>query len=543
MVRQWDYDEWGDSTEASLALEEVLRQWLGIKIVPGAEEQIRHASLGGTRGTEEVGEESDDSEGSDDEKGNDMCTQASGPAASGANAGGTTASGASTDWVFTKRSGRLQILPWKAWQAFYEQQVVAKMPGRERDLHLYHVVFGGASLLDVAEDEFSGRNLLSALRTIYGTLGPQLWSLSEEDVCRCMKHVPPEALQGCSFEEFVDQYLRFREWLRGVSRSHVGREFRTLVRVRLDVLDDTAAAGAKDSAAAAAGAKSSQWAAAGAKDRAAAAAGAKSSHWASPAVIKEAKDFTFIPAEGATVTSAMHGRCRVLEVETRVCNTRLMRFVMASGIMEIQCRRIWHAVRAYHRCALLSVPSESIAETAGSVLRDVATKAAGRPKPVDVFVRAAHIRLAGLRGHGGEEGVLSDALNLYFNARSPEKWHFKKAKDGPAVVAKRVDVERAIRQQELPCWVALPLRQAAASDMTLSKYLPRPTDLFSASVGQRKLASGSNASGTTHKKRREDLDCFRTEHNPGQLPESLWAQLGARITSIASNHRPGVHRR
>ena len=176
---------------------------------------------------------------------------------------------------------------------------------------------------------------------------------------------PPEALQGCSFEEFVEQYVRFREWLRGVSRSHVGREFRTLVRVRLEVLDDTAAAGAKDSAAAA--------------------AGAKSSHWASPAVIKEAKDFTFIPREGATVTSVMHGRCRVLEVETRVCNTRLMRFVMATGIMEIQCRRIWHAVRAYHRCALLSVPSESIAETVGSVLRDAATKAAGRPKPVDVF--------------------------------------------------------------------------------------------------------------------------------------------------------------
>ena len=85
-------------------------------------------------------------------------------------------------------------------------------------------------------------------------MGPQLWSLSEEDVCRCMKHVPPEALQGCAVEEFVEQYLRFREWLRGVSRFHVGREFRTLVRVRL--------------AAAAAGAKSSHWVAAGAKDRA-----------------------------------------------------------------------------------------------------------------------------------------------------------------------------------------------------------------------------------------------------------------------------------
>ena len=134
---------------------------------------------------------------------------------------------------------------------------------------------------------------------------------------------------------------------------------------------------------------------------------------------------------GATVTSAMHGRCRVLEVETRVCNTRLMRFVLATGIMEIQCRRVWHAVRAYHRCALLSVPSESLAETVGYVLRDASNKAAGRPKPVDVFVRAAHIRLAGLRGHGGEEGVLSDALNLYFNARGRRSGISRKPKMAP----------------------------------------------------------------------------------------------------------------
>eukprot|EP00974_Lingulodinium_polyedra_P080689 7818299-Lingulodinium_polyedra.AAC.1 len=65
--------------------------------------------------------------------------------------------------------------------------------------------------------------------------------------------------------------------------------------------------------------------------------------------------------------------------------------------MEIQCHKIWRVARAYHRRALLSVPSESIAEAVGSVLRDAATKAAGRPQPVDVVVRAARVRLAGLR--------------------------------------------------------------------------------------------------------------------------------------------------
>jgi hypothetical protein len=234
-----------------------------------------------------------------------------------------------------------------------------------------------------------------------------------------------------------------------------------------------------------------------------------------------------------------------------VDDTRLLRYVMATGIMEIRCRKIWHVVRAYHRCALLSVPSESIAETVGSVLRDAATKAAGRPKSVDVFARAAHIRFAGLRGHGGEEGVLSDALNLHFNGNSPETWHFKKAGQGPAVVPSRMEMKRGIRQQDQPCWIALPLRQAAASEMKLSKFLPRLADLFSTAFGWAKLASGSTlpvgmsktSSRQTHQRRRNDLELFRQEHTPGQLPQSLWRHLGANIMSIATNHRPGVHGR
>ena len=60
----------------------------------------------------------------------------------------------------------------------------------------------------------------------------------------------------------MEQYLRMREWLRGVGSSHARREFRTLVRARLKVINDAVAAGATVT------------------------------HWASPAVIKEATDFT-----------------------------------------------------------------------------------------------------------------------------------------------------------------------------------------------------------------------------------------------------------
>ena len=130
-------------------------------------------------------------------------------------------------------------------------------------------------------------------------------------------------------------------------------EIRTLVRARLEVINDMAAVGATERAAA------------GATETAAADAQVTAPHWASPAVIKEAMDFTFIPAVGAFVTSTMHGRCRVVEVEMRFDDPHLLRYVMATDIVEIQCRKMWHVVRAYHRCALLSIPSESIAETVG----------------------------------------------------------------------------------------------------------------------------------------------------------------------------------
>ena len=263
---------------------------------------------------------------------------------------------------------------------------------------------------------------------------------------------------------------------------------------------------------------------------------------------------------GAIVTSTMHGRCRVLEVETRVCNTRLMRFIMSTPIDEIQCRRIWHIVRAYHRCVMLSIPSESIAETVGSVLRDAAVKASGRPKSVDVFVRAAHIRMAGLRGHGGEEGVLSDALNVHFAGSSPEGWHFltrNPASQSTSVVIAREERRRDIRLQHRPSWIWLPLRQAAASDFRLCKVLPRPDIFFAARSGEAALASGSSSLAArsggpksfgarkegTQQARRASYNAFQQEHNPEQLPPVLWRSMGSSVASIAVDRRPGAHGR
>ena len=102
--------------------------------------------------------------------------------------------------------------------------------------------------------------------------------------------------------------------------------------------------------------------------------------WTDAGRIDEATDHTFIPVAGTYVHMQNHGRCRVQEVKTRVCNTRLYRWVMSTPYHEICALKVWHVVRAYHRCTMLAIPSESIVETVGSVIADAADRGSGRPK-------------------------------------------------------------------------------------------------------------------------------------------------------------------
>lgn len=85
-------------------------------------------------------------------------------------------------------------------------------------------------------------------------------------------------------------------------------------------------------------------------------------------------------------------------METRVCNTTLSRFAMSTPLVDMQSRKVWHVCRAYNRCRLLALPSENIVETGGRVLQDAVAKATEHPKPVDAFIRPAHIRFTGGMG-------------------------------------------------------------------------------------------------------------------------------------------------
>lgn len=140
----------------------------------------------------------------------------------------------------------------------------------------------------------------------------------------------------CSFTEFVEQYRRFRWWLQHVAQSRCGRKFYTFVRASLRV----AGAGFGDHPVSAIG------------DHATPASSesltsASGDHWATVEAIREATDHTLIPRLGAFVTTRANGRCQVVEVETRVCNTSSLRFVMPTPLADIQSRKVWHVCHAY----------------------------------------------------------------------------------------------------------------------------------------------------------------------------------------------------
>ena len=434
------------------------------------------------------------------------------------------------DWVISTRACRplaARLVPWSIWKGQKEKDIVAGLPPREKALMWHSRIFGGDALTNTELDEGS---LRPYVELVFDEFQGKLWPLTEDAIAKSLRDVPPEALCEISCEEFVAEYHRLRCWLGAMRKSSFGREVLALSRCRV----------AKHCCV------SGLW---------------QKGFWVDVASVVEATDHTYIPAAGASVHVKGQGRCKVLEVETRVCNTRLHRFIMSTRYEEIHALQVWHVVRAYHRCTLLAVPSESIAESVGSVVGDAAGQGSGRPKDITSFIRATTVRMCRLRGHGDEEGILADALNTHFNGQGPECWHMRRRRrdsvhpDGAAMT--RAILERRMRLQHCPPWVSSPLCDVARrGEQVYCKRLPRPQDFSALATGgairkgnlsapgdtqgvgsSAKRARGAESSTATA--RRESLHAAKSEATPSTLSETLWSMLKISSFSIAHTHRPG----
>ena len=430
----------------------------------------------------------------------------------------------------------VNFVPWPTWQDQKKRDIVTGLPPRERALMWYSRIFGGDVLTNTKLDEES---LGPYVKLVFDEFSGKLWPLTEDDIANSMRDVPLEALCDLSCDEFFAEYHRLRCWLGAMRTSVFGREVLSLSRRR--VAKQGCASGLWQNGQ---GCASGLW---------------QNGFWVDVASVLEATDHTYIPATGASVHVKGQGSCTVLEVETRVCNTRLHRFIMSTRYEGIHALQVWHVVRAYHRCTLPAVPSESIAECVGSVLADAAGRGSGRPRDVTPFIQATTVRLSGLRGHGDEEGIfLSDAVNTHFNGEGPERWHVRRQRrfqrrsamhpDGAAMA--RAILQRRRRLHHCPPWVSSTLRDVVRKGQQVyCKKLPLPHDfsdmrLAAGGVVGKRIPSAAGDSAkracvATSSARREPLEVAKRVVTPSTLSETLWKSFRASASSIARTHRAG----
>lgn len=131
----------------------------------------------------------------------------------------------------------------------------------------------------------------------------------------------------------------------------------------------------------------------------------------------------WVPASGTIISVKQHGACSVLSVRKRPDMTRFYSYCMSTPLQEIRCRRIWHIVLAFHVHVHASVASESLAEVVASFLQTVKRRNLNQKMSTKKLVWATQLKSIGLQGMGGEEGILSMALNIHFSCKGPSGWH------------------------------------------------------------------------------------------------------------------------
>ncbi len=141
----------------------------------------------------------------------------------------------------------------------------------------------------------------------------------------------------------------------------------------------------------------------------------------------------------------------------------------------------------------------------------------------------------GLRGVGGEEGILATALNIHFKMFGSEHWHVVR-KSGASCAAiigiSHVSLKETVRRQALPAWI----------DHFLHDLCPTRQIRLAKTLGLNVLAaSGAKllpASGGISASRRHELIEEKKKCDPDTLPSTLWRTLGM-AGALPEHSRPG----
>ena len=183
--------------------------------------------------------------------------------------------------------------------------------------------------------------------------------------------------------------------------------------------------------------------------------------------------------------------------------------------------------------------------------------------PVSYIVSSAMVLMAGIRGLGGEDGVLATALNMHFASSGPEGWHFQTVRRplAPSRACRKAEIVREVRQALLPPWIQFTVRDLALTRrMRFARKLPYPravtgevidsVDSARASDSRKtpSLAIGSSDDGAgapaaTSQLRRDAVREAVDASVPHRLSDAVWRSLGLSALSLPSHLRPGTYGR
>ena len=418
-------------------------------------------------------------------------------------------------WVVKKLvTGRFRCMPLVTYGTRLEEEILK----RTDDVAAFELQMDrafGSALLDNSNGPTTQE--MKSASALYDEFNGKLWGLASGSIPRdVIKDPPKEVYAECTRACFLDQYRKFREWVYGFRRLPYAGEFFKVDRYKVQKVDEQGIA------------HGLPWI-------------------ASVAYIREAGHWQHhIPRPGTRAHSKQHWKCIIIEALSKPILTKVYKYILSTPLAEVRSLGIWNIVVAFHRCVHIGRPSESLAETVGSILNRMEAQWSGsHPMGTHFIVNAAMARIAGLRGVGGEEGVLTTALNMHFRCNGPEGWHFLQRGRPLATGAagRKAELKNEVRRSKLPPWVDTLVRDLCRKrELCLVKPLPSKLKMalnFHANDEDDEAGTSAIGDKTAGAARRDLVAVGKRAYEPQIMPGDVFRKLNITVLSLPAHLRPG----
>jgi hypothetical protein len=225
-----------------------------------------------------------------------------------------------------------------------------------------------------------------------------VWGLSRDTVghgiSKVMRDPPSELSSNIELDAFAQQFLSLRAWMQSMEALPFGHEFFVPERFLVQALGLNGQPVGQRFFIPAGQVDMSRW------------------------------PHRFIPQLPVNAPTRKHGQVHILQVHRKPDLMKFYSYTMSTHLEEIRCRGIWHIVVGWQLYVHTAVSSESLAESVGSFLAVTRRHNITGNMAMNNLVWSSQLRAVGCKGLGGEQGLMAHALNIHFQCKGPEGWHF-----------------------------------------------------------------------------------------------------------------------